>query len=131
MMGEPSIQQALAEARGADLAIVGIGNVSGGSSAAILASIGAKAADLAAFALGGPVGDISGRYYDSQGKPVAGEIDDRIRGLTLGEIAEIPLVMGIADGVAKAEAVLGALRSGVIDVLVCDAALAEAVLARN
>ena len=128
MMEEPSIKEALDAARRADLALVGIGNVVGGSSAATLQEVTATDAEREEFARAGAVGDIAGRYFDSRGRAICGAIDDRILALSLAEIAAIPTVVALAAGTEKEAALRGALAGGLLDVLVCDAALAESVL---
>lgn len=128
LMEEPSIVEALDAARGAQLALVGIGNVVGGSSAAILGAVSASEVELAEFEAAGPAGDIAGRYFDAAGSPIHGAVDDRILALSLEEIAAIPRVVAVTVGPGKLRAAHGALVGGLVDVLVCDAALAEALL---
>jgi len=128
LLAEPSIADALAEAGRADLAFVGIGTPSRGSSAAILASMNLSHADQSAFWSAQPVGDVAARYYDAQGQPVHGVVEDRILGVSLDELLRIPNVVGVAQGRAKTPGVLGALRGHIIDSLVCDDTLARSLL---
>ena len=128
LMEEPSIMEALESARAAQVALVGLGNVVSGSSAAILQAVSATAQERAEFDAAGPVGDIAGRYFDAEGRAVRGRIDDRILALTLEEIAAIPTVVALAIGQEKAAALRGALVGHLVDVVVCDTALAEAAL---
>jgi DNA-binding transcriptional regulator LsrR (DeoR family) len=74
------------------------------------------------------VGDVAARYYNADGVPVRGAVDDRILGLGLAELIHIPHVVGVAYGRAKARGVLGALRGHIIDSLVCDETLARSIL---
>lgn len=129
LMNEPSIVEALDSARNAEMALVGIGNVTSGSSAAILQVVTATADERTAFEAAGPVGDIAGRYFDERGQAIRGAIDDRILALTLEEITAIPTVVALAAGAEKVPALQGALAGNLIDVLICEAALAEGVLA--
>lgn len=128
LMAEPSISAALADAGRADIAFVGIGTPTHGSSAAILDSLNLDPADHDAFWAAGPVGDVAARYYNAQGAPIRGVVDDRVLGITLDGLLEIPNVVGVASGRAKTPGVLGALRGRIIDSLVCDEALARSVL---
>jgi DNA-binding transcriptional regulator LsrR (DeoR family) len=130
MSEEQTIVEALTAARNADLALVGIGGVRRGSSAAILQAVGATDDELAEFDRAGPVGDIAGRFFDADGQAVRGAIDDRILGLTLEEIGAIPLVVGLACGHEKVDSILGALRGRCIHVLITDAHAAEGLLGR-
>lgn len=131
LMAEPSIADALAEARAADMAFVGIGTPTLGSSAAVLASLGLSRQDEKAFWAAGPVGDIAARYFDAAGSPIHGAVEDRIVAVTLDDLARIPNVVGVAYGRAKTPGVLGALRGRLIDSLVCDETLARSLLSEG
>jgi DNA-binding transcriptional regulator LsrR (DeoR family) len=128
LLAEPSIAEALAEASRADLAVVGIGTPSHGSSAAILEAMTLTPADRQAFWDAEPVGDVAARYYDAAGRPIAGAVDERILGVGLTDLMEIPHVIGVAHGRAKTPGVLGALAGRLIDSLVCDESLARSLL---
>lgn len=129
LLAEPSITEALDAARRADIAFVGIGTPSQGSSSAILGSLELDSKQEAAFWSAKPVGDIAARYYDAEGRPILGAVADRVLGVTLADLAQIPNVVGVAYGRSKANAVIGAVRGHLIDSLVCDEALARIVLA--
>ena len=58
-----------------------------------------------------------------------GPVEDRVLAVTLQDLRRIPLVVGLASGKEKAPGILGAVRGRVVDVLVCDAGAARAVLA--
>ncbi len=128
LLAEPSIREALDAARAADTALVGIGSVGSGSSAAIVEMLDLDDAERAAFEAAGPVGDVCARFFDAAGDPVPGPVDDRVIAVSLPDLAAIPTVVGVAAGREKRPGVLGALRSGVLDVLACDRALALALL---
>jgi DNA-binding transcriptional regulator LsrR (DeoR family) len=128
LMAEPSIADAVAEAGRADLAVVGIGTPTLGSSAAILDSMRLSDAERQAFWDAKPAGDIAARYYDEQGVSIRGAVDERIVGASLEDLAAIPHVIGVAHGRAKAPGVLGALNGRLVDSLVCDESLARSVL---
>jgi DNA-binding transcriptional regulator LsrR (DeoR family) len=128
LRAEPSIGAALDDAGRADIAFVGIGTPTHGSSAAILESLNLDEAEAAEFWAHEPVGDVAARYYNAQGTPIHGVVDDRVLGISLEGLLEIPNVVGVASGRAKTPGVLGALRGRIIDSLVCDEALARSVL---
>jgi DNA-binding transcriptional regulator LsrR (DeoR family) len=131
LLAEPSVAEALAEARSADIAFVGIGTAGHGSSAAILSSLSLKVRQQKEFWDAHPVGDVAARYYDALGRPVHGAVEDRILGVTLADLAAIPNVVGVAHGRAKTPGVLGALHGHHIDSLVCDEALARSLLSET
>jgi DNA-binding transcriptional regulator LsrR (DeoR family) len=128
LLGEPSITDALDDAKGADIAFVGVGTPTHGSSSAILDSLTLSDAERDDFWGREPVGDVAARYYNAQGGAIRGAVDDRVLGIGLDDLLEIPNVVGVASGRAKAPGVLGALRGRIIDSLVCDEALARSVL---
>jgi len=84
---------------------------------------------LARLRAQGVVGDICARHYDAQGRVMDIELNHRIVGLELEALHGIGQVIGVAGGEAKAEAILGALRGGHVNVLVTDDAAARKVLA--
>ncbi|MFN8193174.1 MAG: sugar-binding domain-containing protein [Nocardioidaceae bacterium] len=128
MLAEPSVAHALGVARGADLAFVGIGTPSHGSSAAILSSLNLSPEEEKEFWASEPVGDLAARYFTAGGQPIGGAVEDHVLAVSLEDLTEIPNVVGVATGRAKAPGVQGALRGHLIDSLVCDESLARALL---
>ncbi|MEI5519901.1 sugar-binding domain-containing protein [Streptomyces brasiliscabiei] len=70
----------------------------------------------------------SARFFDLDGRPIPGPVEERVPAVSLEQLARIPLVAGVAAGAEKARGVLGALRSGAVDVLISDSSLARALL---
>ncbi len=129
LMAESSIAAALTSAGEADIAFVGVGAPTAGSSSAILESLKLSPEEEQVFWDAGPVGDIAARYYDAQGRPIRGAVHDRVLAISLDQLARIPHVVGVAQGRAKSRGVLGAIRGHHIDSLVCDEVLARNLLA--
>lgn len=75
------------------------------------------------------VGDICARYYTIDGEFLRTEFYDRIVGVRVEDLQNARSVVCMAAGSDKAHAVLGAVRTGVVNTLVCDQNTAEAVLA--
>ncbi len=67
------------------------------------------------------------RFFPSEGEPVH-VLDDRLIAIEWAELKKIPLVVAMAAGLEKRDAILGALRAGCMDVLITDEATARAVL---
>jgi DNA-binding transcriptional regulator LsrR (DeoR family) len=76
----------------------------------------------------GAVGEIIGNYCDIQGRDVNSPVPNRLIGLSLEELQRIPAVVAVAAESGKAAAILGALRSGVVRVLVTECRNAFEVL---
>lgn len=131
LLAEASVQQTLDLARRADVAYVGIGTPSHGSSAAVVDSLHLTAREAKRFWGRRPVGDIAARYFDAYGDPLDGPVQDRVLAVEVEDLLKIPTVVGVAAGRVKALGVLGALRGRLVDVLVCDDGLARAVLAAD
>ena len=129
LLGTRAIARQLAKARTADVALVGIGGFGSGFAAQLLESTHLDEEDRAAFDRAAPAGDILARFYGEDGRQVDTPLRDRVLALELEELAAIPCRVGVAQGSGKAAGVLGAVRGGLVDVLVTDTATAGAVLA--
>jgi len=127
---ESNIRIALERAARVDHAFVGIGTIGIRSSVTIVEDMKLNDAELAAFLAQKPAGDISGRFFDDQGVEVGPPTSERVIGVSLDDLRQVPCVIGLAGGQEKARGVLAALRTGVLDVVVLDLALAQAVLQR-
>jgi DNA-binding transcriptional regulator LsrR (DeoR family) len=128
LLSETSIADALEAATRADLAVVGIGTPTHGSSSAILDALRLDDGEAERFWAQQPVGDVAARYYTASGKPVRGAVEEHVLAVTLDDLIAIPHVIGVAYGRAKAPGVLGALRGHIVDSLVCDEGLARHLL---
>lgn len=126
LKAEPAIQQVLTQACGVDQAIVGVGTP---AADATIVQMGYLAADdVRLLHDRGVVGDILGQFFDADGRVVNLPIHERRIGIELSDLASIPKVVGVAGGLHKAEAILGALRGGFLDVLVTNELVALRLL---
>lgn len=116
---------ALERAAGCDLTVIGIGQLYS-PIRATMDYIPAHLLDH--LAASGAVGDILLRFFDAAGLPVPAPFDNQVIGLTMEQLGQVPLVIGVAGGIEKAEAIAGALHGRLIDVIICDQAAALAVL---
>jgi DNA-binding transcriptional regulator LsrR (DeoR family) len=74
-------------------------------------------------------GELVAQLYDIRGCPCAQEFSSRFVGLTLAELKQIPLVIGLAATAGKAMAIYGALRGRYLQALITDESAARGVLA--
>jgi len=72
----------------------------------------------------GYVGDICLNHFKADGSLGKHSLSDRVMGVSTDTLKKIPAVIAIAGGENKAQAVLGAINTGCVDVLVTDTALA-------
>jgi DNA-binding transcriptional regulator LsrR (DeoR family) len=127
LMQEPVIQETLALARRASVAIVGIGAPL--PEVSTMLRSGYLTADaLAELRSQGAVGDIGGVQYDAHGRVSEIEFNRRVVSLDLQSLHQIPWVIGVAGGSLKGAAILGALRGRHVNVLVTNDAAAAEVL---
>jgi lsr operon transcriptional repressor len=126
LKAEPAIQQVLKQACDVEHAIVGVGTP---STDATIVEMGYLAADDARLLRErGVVGDILGQFFDADGTVVNLPIHDRRIGIELSDLIAVPKVVGVAGGLHKTEAILGALRGGFLDVLVTNELVALRLL---
>lgn len=127
LRGEAVVQHVLEVSRAADHALVGIGAV---AEQGTLAQKGYVTDDeLVEFHKLGAVGDILGLFFDANGRVLDLPLHRRRIGIDIEDLRQIPNVVGIAGGIHKVDAILGALRGGYLDVLVTTEDVARALLA--
>ncbi|MGB3414608.1 MAG: sugar-binding domain-containing protein, partial [Microbacteriaceae bacterium] len=128
LMKEPSIISTLNQAGKVDVGIVGIGAYGIHSSSRLVSEMQLTENEYQELVQQKPVGDLCGRFYDAQGKALGNPSASRVISVNFDRLAEIPVLIGAASGLEKARGVLGALRSGVLNVLAVDSILAREVL---
>lgn len=78
----------------------------------------------------GAVGDIALRYFDANGGAEAfSDFNERVAGISLRRLAQVPRRIGVACGKPKIAPVLGAIRGRYINILITDAECAAGLLA--
>lgn len=75
--------------------------------------------------------DVAGRLFDADGAPVHFKTEPRLLAVTREQLARIPKRIGVAVGIRKADAIIAAARSGLINVLVTDVVTASALSTRG
>jgi lsr operon transcriptional repressor len=118
LLNEPDISDSLKLAANADIMLVGIGLLRADSY--LIRQRVLPLTALATVRAAGAVGDISARFFDANGCAVPSEVDDRVIGLTFAQHCAIPCRIGVAGGTRKREAILAAVRGGLVNVIVTD-----------
>ena len=118
LLADAGIHAALEVARHASIFMAGIGKVE--NNATILETGFFDISMIDRLRARGAVGDISGRYFDIQGNRIPGDIEERIIGLTWEDLQQLENVTAVACGPDKKLAILGALRTGLLDYLIID-----------
>lgn len=127
-MQNTTIKQTLDLARKADIALVGVGDMSENN---YMVNLGWFTAEEVVHSRlqQGVVGDFAGYdFFDIQGNIANTMMSDRVIGLSIEEFRNINSVVAIAAENSKPLALLGALRTGVIDVLATSVSNALTVL---
>jgi DNA-binding transcriptional regulator LsrR (DeoR family) len=121
---QPEIAGALAKADSLDLAVVAIGAWKPGTSTVW------DRADAEVRQAGvetGAVGECSGRLLNAAGVAVESGLDEQIIAVTIKQLQRTPKVIAVAQGEARAEAVLAVAKAGFVTTLIIDTPLAQAL----
>lgn len=116
-MRNGTINETLDRARKADIALVGIGDMNENS---YMVKLGwfTPHEIIDANVNQGVIGDVAGYdFFNAQGQHVDTVMNERVIGLSIDELRQIPCVIAIAAENTKALAILGALRTGAIDII--------------
>lgn len=127
LVQDPQLRETLALGRRADIALVGIGVAEPEQSGMYHAGY-IDAATLEAIRDAGAVGDIVVEFFDRHGAILTLDLRERVVGARLADLRDARTVIAVAGGGFKAAAILGALRTGVIHVLITDDTTASRVL---
>ena len=125
-MQHSEVRETLAHAAAADLAIVGVGDARDDSAVVRIGCF--SNLDMARMRKSGAVGDILGFFFDVNGVPVADGVGGRVVGRDADQLRAIPQVIATTSEADKALSMLGALRTGIVDVLVTSLRTARQVL---
>ncbi len=123
---DPVVQEASAWFDRLDLALVGIGSMEPSKMLTGSGNVFSRE-ERAEMQSRGAVGDICFRFYDADGQPIKSPLMKRVIGIDLIKLRACKRVVGVAGGMQKMQAILGALRGGLIDILITDQRTAEAL----
>jgi DNA-binding transcriptional regulator LsrR (DeoR family) len=127
IISERRIQAILAKIRHANMAIVGIGDLSA-HTLVVKSNLPDGDALIAEVLRKGAVGELLGHYFAEDGRKIDCEMDNRIIGIGIDELKRIPIVAAVAGGESKIKAIESVLRSGFCNALVTDIGTARALL---
>lgn len=126
LKAEDSVQRTLGMVRELDVAVVGVGTWAPPTSHMVRV----LPKDAVATALEqGAAADVCAVVLDAEGQEVGGDITDRMMRARLQDLRQVPIVIAVGGGADKAPGLQVILPSGIVDVLVTDAATAGALLA--
>lgn len=119
MLSDPMVRGTMDLFGRLSLAVIGIGAVEPSELLSRSGNVFSRQ-ELALLNEAGAVGEISFRFFDQEGRLVDTPLNERVLGVTLDDLRQADRVIALAGGEAKTAAIAGALRLGLIDVLVTD-----------
>ncbi|HEY59349.1 MAG TPA: sugar-binding transcriptional regulator [Anaerolineae bacterium] len=120
------LQKTLGIACDADIYMVGLGSM---ESDLVYTRFGLIASEELQALKGKAVGDICGHFFDINGQEKASAFNDRIVGITLDNIRQAKISIGVAGGSDKVAPLLGAVRGKFINVLISDEQTVHSIIA--
>jgi deoxyribonucleoside regulator len=126
LLKERSIKDIIDHSKLCNIGIVGIGSPTDMAST-MMTSGYFNEDDTKEFARLGGVGDICLQFYDINGNTESFDFNKRVVGIDLMDLKKIDTVIGVAGGEKKVRAIIGALNSKIIDVLITNYSNAMAI----
>jgi deoxyribonucleoside regulator len=126
LLRDQHIRKTLEMARRAGALLVSVGAISEASG--IYRAGYLTLADLEFIKDQGAVGDICGSYFRQDGSPCSLELEERTIAVPADVMRGARLRVGVGYGVAKALPSVGAIRAGLVNVLITDEACAREML---
>jgi DNA-binding transcriptional regulator LsrR (DeoR family) len=118
LLAQEAIGPIIAQAKKADIAVIGIGTPSEDATLVRMDCI--SKTDAKQLADSGVAGDLLGTCFDEDGQVIATDMHGRLVGLTLEDLRYISTVIAVVSERGKSRAILGALRTGVIHILITE-----------
>ncbi len=128
LLAEPILQKQMELVHSANRILFGVGDI--GPRATVRVACIASNEELDDYVARGAVAVIIGRFIDAHGKPVGGDHDERMVGITLDELMQVPSRLCLAGGATKLAAITATLNAGYATHFVTDMKTAEALLSR-
>ena len=127
LINDPYVRDAMAFFEQITMALVGIGSI---TPSPILKESGNIFSDeeLNQLREKKAVGDLSLRFFDADGNPIESSLNDRVVSIELEQMKRTDRAIGMAGGSRKLAAIRGALRGGLINILITDNCTAERLL---
>jgi deoxyribonucleoside regulator len=127
LLESKSIRETISVGKKTDVALLGIGTTSLEKSSFYLAGYITRR-ELDELRKEGAIGDVCGLHFNINGQPVCDDFCERLVSIRRPDLLSIPVRLAVAGGEGKADAILGALRSRYLNVLVTDSIAARKVL---
>jgi DNA-binding transcriptional regulator LsrR (DeoR family) len=126
LMAESMLVRQFEIIRSANRILFGVGEL--GAASTFLKAGYVSSETVERYTAKGAVGAIIGRFIGDNGRPVPGEFDDRMIGITLEELKQVPNRICVAGGAAKRQAIRATLLGGYASHFVTDVDTASKLL---
>ncbi len=127
LLNDRSVREAITLGRKCDIALLGVGSTKP-EFCSLFQGGHISQHDLSTIIDSKAVGDVSGHYFDISGNLADVDFHKRLIGINIMDLRKIPIRLAVAGNPEKAEAILGALRGGYVNLLITDNQTAERVL---
>ena len=129
LLAEPVLLKQMDLVHSANRILFGVGDI-GPKSTVRQAGIG-EPEEIDDYVARGATAVIIGRFIDAHGGAVGGPHDERIVGITLDELKNIPSRICVAGGPSKIKAIIATLEADYVTHFITDMATAEALIAAS
>ena len=126
LWSEPGLRELLERARGVDLALVSVGDVS--EEATLFRQGLLPRSALASLEAAGAVGDVLCHFIDVEGKVVDHPVNRRVVAVDLDDLRRVPKIVVAAGGRRKVAAIRAALKATGAGVLITEEGAARGLL---
>lgn len=128
LMSESNIKKTIEMFSKINIAIVGVGSVVPKPSTMLYRDGFIRKEDFENISKCGAVGDINSYFYDKNGNNCETELGRRTIGIDLNHLKRIRYVMAVCVGKFKADAIYGALKGKIINMIITDEETAKEIL---
>ena len=131
LLREPEVAATTTHFDDLAVAVIGIGAFGTGGpapSSSLLRSGALGTVEVERLRSAGAIGDLLVHPFTADGRFVAPDLAARAIAISIDQLYRVPAVVAVAGGAGKADAIRGALETGVINVLVTDADAARRML---
>jgi DNA-binding transcriptional regulator LsrR (DeoR family) len=127
LLDEPVLKKQFELIHSTNRILFGVGDV--GPGATVRGSGIASDAEIDVYVEQGATAVIIGRFIDTRGRPIGGNHDERMVGITLDELKQVKSRICVAGGHPKIAAITATLEAGYATHFVTDVSTGEALLA--
>ena len=126
LMAQAGVREVFAMTRSASLLLVGIGEVDGHAHLSETGMVTEE--EIVELRAGGAIGEMLGHYFDGEGRLVVTGLAGRAMSPTVEDLRD-RMIVAVAGGEEKVEALRAVLRSGLLKGLVTDEATGRRLVA--